>query len=136
MYNEVFSKFLFDYNDEDLEPSARLCRWTIKFIRSMTDIYGDEDGRETAFQDFIGKLTNESLTKQSTTDGFGNDGMIECRTAIGEVLIVNIEIKNEVGTGNCDPYIQGIFSYSKYWARDKVTFYAIDISMAPIELLY
>ncbi|KAG9296737.1 hypothetical protein G9A89_001369 [Geosiphon pyriformis] len=78
MYHKVFSKFPFDYNDENLEPSATLCRWTIKFIRSMTDIYGDEDGRQAALHDFVCRLTNDS-----TTDRFC-DGMIECQTAIGK----------------------------------------------------
>ncbi|KAG8743497.1 hypothetical protein FRC10_011970 [Ceratobasidium sp. 414] len=32
-----------------------------------------------------------------------------------------IEVKNEVGTGNCDPTIQGAESFAIYWSQEKMT---------------
>jgi len=45
LYNDVFGKFLDDFNNVNLEIPSNFLQWTERLIVAATDSYGDEDER-------------------------------------------------------------------------------------------
>ncbi|CAG8664054.1 13840_t:CDS:2 [Cetraspora pellucida] len=78
IYYDIFSQFLRDYHNEDLETREHY-EWTLEFINGMAEIY----------------CNNSS-----------NDSVLESNVFSKSVLHFLVEMKNEIGTSSCDPTIQ------------------------------
>ena len=66
------------------------------------------------FREKIRKLFGEELRIIHLEDNSSNDGVLESNVFSRSVLRCLVEIKNEIGTGSCDPTVQAGASFAKY----------------------
>ena len=128
LYHEIFSKFLDDYTNEELELQTGHCAWTIELIEIMAKVYDIEDSRLREFRDHMISLTGQFSTAENEYKS-KSDGILQTTTTSGQIgFRVILEMKNEIGTGRSDPTIQAALSYAKYWAQSQVLvcFYIIE----------
>ncbi|CAG8573083.1 12133_t:CDS:10, partial [Cetraspora pellucida] len=102
VYHNIFNQFLHDYHNEELEIEKKHYNWTLEFIHEMAEIYWSELKCQQVFNEKIHKLFDEELKVIYLDDNYSNDGM-----------------KNEIGTGGCDPTVQAEASYTKYYTQKK-----------------
>ena len=112
IYHPVFAKFLsraflpFDGDDETL-------RQTSKFMRNSCWCYEDHATRVRALRPSLADLLHRNMfnsfiiyidgSKQMNPDGAIYAG---CYWGITMPVCAFLEVKNEVGTGDCDPALQ------------------------------
>lgn len=118
LYNPAFILFKINFDDERLHIDKKHNQWTLKCIKSMADFYSDEN-RQSGFHELIRELLNKDVKVLVLDDRSSNDGTLELDFHSYSVLYLLIEIKNEIGTGKCDPTIQAAASYAKFYAQEK-----------------
>ncbi|CAG8635563.1 2075_t:CDS:2, partial [Ambispora gerdemannii] len=118
IYHNVFSQFLRDYRNEDLEMGREHYEWTLEFIHEMGEIYRSERERSIVFKETIRKLFGEELRVISLEDDSSNDDVLESNVFSKNVLRFLVEMKNEIGTGSCDPTVQAGASFAKYYTQE------------------
>ncbi|CAG8726475.1 18415_t:CDS:2, partial [Racocetra fulgida] len=69
------------------------------------------------FKETIHKLFGEELRVISLEDDSSN-GVLESNVFSKSVLRFLVEMKNEIGTGSCDPTIQAGASFAKYYIQE------------------
>ena len=87
----------------------------------LSGLYTNEAKRHSAVMKTLGTVLG-LLFKTQTTD-LGNkenaksDGVVsvDCGPELESAFVFILELKNEVGVGGCDPAIQALQSYRKYW---------------------
>jgi len=119
IYHNVFNQFLRDYHNEELEMGKEHYQWTLEFIHDMAKIYRSKPDRQQVFNEKIRQLFGEELRLIHLDDNSSNDGVLECNVHSKSVLRLLVEIKNEIGTGGCDPTVQAEASYAKYYTQKK-----------------
>ncbi|CAG8523555.1 35372_t:CDS:2 [Racocetra persica] len=72
----------------------------------MAEIYHSEHKHSIVFKEKIRKLFGEELRIISLEDDFSNDGVLESNVFSKSVLRFLVEMKNEIGTGSCNPTVQ------------------------------
>jgi hypothetical protein len=117
IYHSVFGQFLRDYRNEDLDIGKEHYQWTLEFINEMAKIYPLEADRSYAFKNKIRELFQNDLRVVQLEDNSSNDGVLECNVFTKSVLCLLVELKNEIGTGNCDPTVQAGASFAKYYTQ-------------------
>ncbi|CAG8551173.1 4280_t:CDS:2, partial [Cetraspora pellucida] len=117
IYHNVFSQFLRDYRNEDLEMGREHYQWTLEFIHEIAKLYSSEADRSEVFKEKMCELFGEDLITIQLEDKPSNDGVLLCRVFSKSVLLLLIEIKNEIGTSSCDPTVQAGASFAKYYTQ-------------------
>jgi hypothetical protein len=123
LYHRVFSQF-----QEDLQVSLDSMELDTQYLSDVNTLCGQssalyltEAERERHVMKTLGTVLG-FFFKTRTTD-LGNkenaksDGVvsIECGSDLETAFIFILELKNEIGVGGCDPAIQALQSYRKYW---------------------
>ncbi|CAG8747125.1 12094_t:CDS:2, partial [Racocetra fulgida] len=106
VYHDVFNQFLRDYHNKDLEMGKEHYQWTLELIYEMAKMYQNESERSKKFREKFRQLFDEDLKIIRLDDDSSNDGTLECNYHSLSVLRLLTEIKNEIGTGKCDPTTQ------------------------------
>ncbi|CAI2175056.1 16945_t:CDS:2 [Funneliformis geosporum] len=119
LYNSAFSQFKEDFNNEKLPMSKEHNQWTLNCIKTMSDFYSDEKLRQKEFHEIIRELFSKDVKVIQLDDNSSNDGILELDFHTYSVLFLLIEIKNEIGTGRCDPTTQAAASYAKFYTQIK-----------------
>ncbi|KAF0551116.1 proteinkinasesubdomain-containingproteinpkl/ ccin9 [Gigaspora margarita] len=91
-------------------------QWTLNCIKTMANIYSGEKFRREEFHERLRELFNESVI-MLVLDETSNDGCLYLNVHTFTVLYFLIEIKNEIGTGKCDPTTQAAAFYAKFYAQ-------------------
>ena len=112
IYHPVFGKFLslasmpFDGDEETL-------RKTSEFIEASRRLYDNEDTRLKTLKPYLGTLVHPYASRQTTHMIDGGKKFAPHATIFSESpqesvspVCAFLEVKNEVGTGSCDPALQ------------------------------
>ena len=102
----VFGKFLDDC--ESFKPASKVKEFLGEFLKAMTRVYDVEKDRQTAILKlFLGTditiQANKVIGTKYMTDGSS--------FSAGGLLYVLAELKNEVCSTNCEPYLQAALYY-------------------------
>jgi serine/threonine protein kinase len=119
LYNSIFSDFKRDYENEELTMNKEHYQWTFKMIKLMADFYANENCRQQKFHKRIRKLLGKDVNVVQLDDKTSNDGVLTLDFHSFTVLLGLTEIKNEIGTGKCDPTTQAAVSYAKFYTQQK-----------------
>ncbi|CAG8748950.1 17682_t:CDS:1, partial [Funneliformis caledonium] len=119
-YNKVFNKFVTDFRNEDLPISKEVLKMVDPLIQDMSKGYDTEDDLLDCFEKHLRKII-WPIEKISNKDKTCSDGVVTepVESFYESALLFLLEIKNEIGTGLCDPTIQGSLSYVQRWAQEK-----------------
>ena len=114
---------------EHISPSAIDCHFTERVADSMSRAYDDEDGRLKA----VWKLFLEEFNCSMLRITIGN-GMTDGSYIFYNGLVLNMEIKNEIGLGGGSPHIQNA-GYSASHASSDGSKIVRSLSVCPSLLL-
>ncbi|GBC25669.2 hypothetical protein RIR_jg16836.t1 [Rhizophagus irregularis DAOM 181602=DAOM 197198] len=119
LYDPVFFKFKSDFNNEGLIIDKEHNQWTLECINTMAKFYLNEKLRQKEFHELICKLLAKDVKVLVLDDKSSNDGTLELDFHSYSILYLLIKIKNEIGTGKCDPTTQAAASYAKFYTQEK-----------------
>lgn len=125
LFEEVFSTFQRAMSGErqELEISSEYHQHVITFLLNSSKMYPTELGREQALKLTLRELLGLDIYQEALPDRTQSDGVCTIDAKPGcRALLLLLELKNEIGKGDCDPSVQASFSFSRWWSRDMVSF--------------
>ncbi|OBZ65584.1 hypothetical protein A0H81_14491 [Grifola frondosa] len=125
IYHPVFAKFKGLSTDQKIKPSATeyaLVHELLAIAAYIHSEYDDMDARFERMEPILRKLLGDTSAHEiglyRTTNGICL--LTETRSSSAAALSAVIEIRNEVGTDQCDASVKGGMSYRKYWVHEMV----------------
>ena len=122
-FNNAFSGFKANYNNESLLLPKKLNQQVLEFVKEMAMTYDKENDRQDILDSFLSEALGLNFNTVQLSDGSSNDG---CLLQNNNYLVAIREIKNEIGLGQSDPFLQASFSYFKFWAQNKINIYMVN----------
>lgn len=119
IYNRVFSQFLEDFRNTNTQIPPNILEWTIEVISAATDRYAVKDDRMAKMREVLSEKLG-TISVISYGKGCKCDGVITTKASIYDAYIAFFEGKNEIGSGDADPSIQGAIYYRDYWSQSSV----------------
>ncbi|KAG9100389.1 hypothetical protein FRC06_004165 [Ceratobasidium sp. 370] len=118
LYHPVFSDFIRD-TQLSKKPEPFDLRTIEDLLLSAQALYDVEDNRKLEMYRYLGMILDAQVAQQAIKNN--GDHVILSRysksmSLSGYCAIVGA--KNEIGTGDCDPSVQGAESYGRYWSQD------------------
>jgi hypothetical protein len=111
----VFDSFLKNLSSSDPIPESTYNLVEELFILSQ-ETFSSKSQRDDAIQTALSPLIGQP---DVVVHGEG-DEVDEIITGPNNTCCVLVEIKDEIGTAESDPSVQGALSYSKYWGQPLV----------------
>jgi len=145
LLHEAFGQFSDTFQSDQYELDANDFYFTAKFCRAMCKVYAGKKG-EGARRDVANALISEYIKLELTPRKTYNGGTSETDGTLFALLgqtvwsvpILISEIKTEIGSGGCDPTIEGLayymWSVTKGLSAQGAT-YAREYSVMPLLLL-
>ncbi|PVF96265.1 hypothetical protein CPB86DRAFT_518461 [Serendipita vermifera] len=93
-----------------------------KFLIASARIYGTEPLRRAGLIDLLQELLGKTIRSELHEDQSSSDGVITFDISTTQsALLFLLELKNEVGTGHCDPSVQASLSFTRHWSQNNVS---------------
>ena len=120
LYHDSFARFRAKIKDTSLEIPADVYSDVTQLFGVAQVVYKEERFRALAIESHLVKLMGDTYASQSV-EGAQPDGVVTS-TMPGRPKAYRcfLEVKNEIGTGGCDPCSQGFIGYEKFWSEEKV----------------
>ncbi|KAG8899408.1 hypothetical protein FRB99_006753 [Tulasnella sp. 403] len=117
IYCDAFRQFRADLHNTTPIDSAYL-EDTIEFIARATAFYDDETKRRATLKPILQKLLGRYILQQMNDDNTYADGVIMEYHHEGDACAYPLimEVENEIGQGDSDPFHEAALSYRHYWA--------------------
>ena len=124
LLHPAFGMFM---DDIDMTRVSELTRddfaFTLEFCREMSAVYPSEDLRQDKALRLLRVYLEEDIhprrpnpSNQSSSDG----SIVACVTA--PVVVLNLEIKNEIGHGGAEPIFEGLGYYLNFFRQEQWCF--------------
>ncbi|KAG8944247.1 hypothetical protein FRC03_002134 [Tulasnella sp. 419] len=115
LYHDAFSVFQAHL---EAQPNAAKYPAIFELQNAAGVIYSVESERLDAIRPLLQAVLDTGILVEEV-HGRRSDGVVStwvsgCQTS---AYCAVLEMKNEIGTGHCDPSIQGQFSYREYWSQ-------------------
>lgn len=128
IYHQVFSKFLSLANSE-WNGEEETLRQTSELIQTSRKFFGEEKERVEALRPFLRRLVHPSIATSLrlpvTQNSILPHGVVYVEPKLesdSQVAICALmELKNEVGTGGCDPALQCQSDFVKIYSSNQVS---------------
>lgn len=117
LYHPVFYEFqaLLDTPLDDMPLPPQFMGQTAEFCALSAKIYAKEIHRQNALTELLSELLGITLTtidaRAAKADAVG---IMQCGSCIENGYVAILELKNELGIGQCEVTVQGAQSYRKY----------------------
>lgn len=115
LYSEAFAFFLKEINAADVLPTARYLE-VEGLLFSAQEIYSNEAKRVTAIKPVLATILNNQILSETIPKCLAG-GLISITDGPLHAYSAILEVKNEIGTGGCDPSVQGAHSYAQCWSQ-------------------
>ncbi|KAG8900464.1 hypothetical protein FRB99_006033 [Tulasnella sp. 403] len=120
LYHPVFSDFLKDIHDPNFVPKPDLLQIAKELVSAAADYYSVEDARLAKVTPILGKaripVSKVEASANVRQKAVKADRVVDTTRAEGKAFRLIVEVKNEIGSDQSDPSIQGALSYSHYWS--------------------
>ncbi|CUA67434.1 hypothetical protein RSOLAG22IIIB_03080 [Rhizoctonia solani] len=118
LFNPVFDSFQGRIASDTFAPTALQLSNILPLLTASQKIYDSEpgpDGRTAALTHLLEQILTFDILEVSMPKT-KSDGLI---TEADGPHLMFMEVKNEIGTGGCDPSVQGAIAYVSYWGQAK-----------------
>ncbi|OCH90537.1 hypothetical protein OBBRIDRAFT_730607 [Obba rivulosa] len=115
IYHAVFARFKALVANPETEISSKDLEKTSGFIADSAVIYSSGPERASCIYTSLSKLLGRPVEPYDNGE-YRVDSAVIMRSALGQVLALISELKNEYGSGGCDPDVQADFVYRKWWS--------------------
>jgi hypothetical protein len=148
IYEPTFAHFRHNVKSRtELEIPPDYYRIVIAFLVSSCDLYASECERRDALRPILKELLGRDIISGiSSEHGCDSDGICMTKVELGGMgmfaLLMLWELKNEIGTGECDPSVQASFSFTRWWSENYVSsrnypyHTGADAGLAPTWMVY
>jgi hypothetical protein len=120
MFNQVFARFQAKLCDKSTQIPPDVYLQVTKLFGASQCLFPGEKERANMVVPIIRKLMGNDI-EDSRVKRAAPDGVVITATAGRPTAYRAItEMKNEIGTGGCDPVAQAIKVYGKLWAAQEV----------------
>ncbi|QRW06028.1 Tyrosine kinase [Ceratobasidium sp. AG-Ba] len=122
LFHPVFDHFFQALEASD-EPTASEYNNVQQLVFAAQEVYTNENERWKPLIPFFNTSLNRQIMRDTPVGNCKPDGLIQLHIPnLGTSLCCTIiEVKNEVGTGNCDPGIQAAEDYGICWSIGEVS---------------
>ncbi|KAF8597082.1 hypothetical protein BDV93DRAFT_479692 [Ceratobasidium sp. AG-I] len=121
LYHHAFEQFATKLKATENLSAARYAA-VEKLLYNSQRLYPTEAERWDAIQPFLAAAIGHVITHKPIPKCQADGVVTFDHLASGQcVFPVIIEIKNEIGTGGSDPWIQAAESYAIYWSQEKLS---------------
>ncbi|QRV96600.1 kinase domain protein [Ceratobasidium sp. AG-Ba] len=125
IYHPVFHAFTQRIQSNDIPDSDSLR--AMEFFMSISQaVYACEAQRTLAVKNHLKSLLGVEAITVEPANSCTADGVIMTKSHVAiddpSAYLLVMEVKNEVGTGDSDPSIQGAKSYARYWSDDNLDY--------------
>ena len=120
MYHEVFARFRVKFNDLPTQIPSEVYANVTQLFGASQIVYDLEKSRIRAIGPYREKLMDNKYISQSVTGAEADGVVITATPGRPTAYRAFLEMKNEIGTGGCDPVAQGVKCYEKFWAAEEV----------------
>ena len=126
IYHSAFADFHRNLRTRrDLDIPSEYYRAVSSFLVASCALYPSKRARQNALLPFLKFLCGHTIGSGQLSDGSSSDGISITKVKLGSVetmaLLLLLELKNEIGTGGCDPSTQASFSFTRWWALNDVS---------------
>ncbi|KAG8901058.1 hypothetical protein FRB99_005580 [Tulasnella sp. 403] len=121
IYHPVFWQFHKLANDQSSTPTPEDVNAAFSLMVVASTVYETETLRLNAVLPEIQNLLGRSLHGTLGSYPYRLDGIIQTGHLGRDAPLLVIEAKNEIGTGQSDPAVQGSFSFRKLWTQDSLS---------------
>lgn len=96
------------------------------FLVASCNLYKSKLERRSALLPILMELLDEPIISgELLEDGSSSDGICTTKMEVGGegmfALLMLLELKNEIGTGGCDPSVQTSFPFTRWWSENRVS---------------
>ncbi|KAG8920637.1 hypothetical protein FRC02_000790 [Tulasnella sp. 418] len=116
LFNEVFTDFKAALKKKDFEPTDEESRLVDRLSCAASILYPIEEERSLAIKPILSELIDAPLITMTSIGKAQSDGVVITNRGHHVAIRAVLEMRNEIGTGGCDPSIQGACSYRHYWS--------------------
>ena len=125
IYHSAFADFRRNLKTgRDLEIPPEYYKIVSAFLVTSCALYASERERRNALLPFLKELCGQTITPGQFEDGYSSNGISATKVSLESMgtmaLLLLLELKNEIGTGRCDPSTQASFSFTRWWATNDV----------------
>ncbi|CAE6493838.1 unnamed protein product [Rhizoctonia solani] len=113
LFHPVFDSFQQRIDSDSFAPTPMQLSATLTLLTASQKIYDTEPVRTEALIPLLQRLLGRHIAEVSIR-GTKSDGAIHESNGAYSMIM---EIKNEIGTGGCDPSIQGAIAFANYWGQ-------------------
>ncbi|KAG8924840.1 hypothetical protein FRC02_010152 [Tulasnella sp. 418] len=116
IYHPAFGQFQKDVRDTTRPLDPIDIQRTHDFMIESTSFHKNKQDRTYALKGLLGSLLEFPIGDHINRDNTHADGVIKLAVPSGAcAFLLIIEMKNEIGEGNSDPFHQGALSYRRSW---------------------
>ncbi|PVF94281.1 hypothetical protein CPB86DRAFT_818107 [Serendipita vermifera] len=119
LYHSIFWEFHSKRLERGEELPSDFRVEVYRLLVAAAETYRSERDRRRAVEKNLTALFGEPIGQIMLDDKSSSNGCIISFSGTYWTLRLLIELKNEIGTGGCDPSVQGSYSTRKYWVDDK-----------------
>ncbi|RUS19244.1 hypothetical protein BC937DRAFT_87785 [Endogone sp. FLAS-F59071] len=133
LYDPILAKFQADA-EGDIQPDEDDLAFILNLSYEMCSLsFKNENGRRYSFQALISEYLERSLVNYTLQGNRCTDGSIFAKHSY-DILLLNLEVKPELGIGHACPYLQSCLYYAEHIS--KTLSHAPNPSRLPAFLLY
>ena len=126
IYHSAFAEFRRNLKTRrDLGIPPEYYKIVSSFLVTSCALYASERERRNALLPFLKLLLRQTIKSGQLEDGCSSDGISVTKVSLGSMGIMALlllwELKNEIGTGGCDPSTEASFSFTRWWATNDVS---------------
>ncbi|CUA77963.1 hypothetical protein RSOLAG22IIIB_12942 [Rhizoctonia solani] len=115
LFHSVFDSFQRRINSASFSPTPLQLSNTLPLLTVSQDLYKTEIGpnvRTEALKSLLSKLLDHHIRECSIPET-KSGGVVQDSNGAYSMIV---QVKNEVGTGGCDPSIQAAIAFANYWS--------------------
>lgn len=123
LYNPVFVEFQAMVNDLMVPITAKDLENTVDFCKVSAEIYLSDTERMVTSKTLLRRILGVDIADALTPSDASAGGIIASKVCGHPLQLCRaiFEWRNEIGIGNCDPAIQGEYSFRNYWSQNDVS---------------
>ncbi|KAG8946281.1 hypothetical protein FRC04_011911 [Tulasnella sp. 424] len=122
IYHSVFSAFQANIQNPQFKPKPNDVVAAFDLIQAASRVYPSEDDRLKQMKPLLSDLLSHLIGGLAAGDKIRPDGVVMLHIdQVGDIPLLVMEAKNEIGTVGSDPDIQGSFAFRKLWAENALS---------------
>jgi len=129
LYHPVFDQFLYLANSPDTRPTAKDLEDVYEFMWYVSEVGRKESRPGGGLHTRLMNILESEIHEETNLDGSRPDGAITLQIGNTRIMTLIMELKQELGEGDCDPSMQVSLSMRRSWIDSDVGYKHIHLDI-------